>query len=98
MHSLVNLGNIILVFILLLLFYVHYQYYSINTNKFIKIMIILSFLIFAIIFAEHIIYVDKNEKKNVEEYMKYVTYNVNPANMAIRLWAQLLMHPIFHLY
>ncbi len=98
MHSLVNLGNILLLIILLLIFYAHLQGFGNHSNKFIKVMIILSFLIFVVIFVEHIIYVSKNEKKNTEQYMKYIDYSVNPNNMAIRLWTQLLAHPIFHIY
>ena len=98
MYPFVSIGNIILLIVLFLIFYVHFEYFTDSTSRLVKIMLALSFLIFVMIFVEHMIYVRKNEEKNAEEYVKYVEYTVNPNNMAIRLWAQLLMHPIFHIY
>lgn len=98
MYSLVNLGNIILLVILLLIFYSHYQYYSIVTHKFAKIIVILSFLIFVIIFSQHMIYVKKNEDKHAENYLKFINSKININNMAVKLVMDISLHPIFHLY
>lgn len=97
MNSLFNIGNLILLLILLIIFLVHYDYYCPDHDRFSKILIIASFLIFIIIFVKHIIYVRKNEDKHAKDYLKYINYKINPNNMAIRLWIHLLMHPIFHM-
>lgn len=93
-----DLGNALLLFILLLIGYVHHQSFLYANNRYLKTLIILSFLLFIIIFAEHIIDVHQNEEKYKNDYLKYIDYHINPNNNAIKFWLKLLMHPIFHIY
>ena len=70
-----------------------------KNKKWICLLIILSAVLFIIIFVEHFLYVSKNNNNShsMENNLNQIKYNgfFNPYNNAMRLLMNLSKHPIF---
>lgn len=99
----VNFDYILIFLILIIIFWMHCQWIIDNHGYWLKIFIVLSFIIFVTIFVEHTLYcvlIDDKKYHSVssENLQKLQNNNlINNNNRAIRLLINILTHPIFHI-
>jgi hypothetical protein len=82
----------------------HCQWLIESQGRWMKIFIVLSFVVFLIIFMEHIMhcFIKNNNKKYKTmsyENLKKLQSNgiINTNNQAVRLLINIMNHPIFHI-
>ena len=90
----IGIENIIIISILGSIFWLHYQWYK-NINGFIKkIFVVISIIIFLLIFGEHFLYIQKSKKYNALTYENINELLDENSNRAMRLFNNITKHPI----
>ena len=101
-----DIGNILLTGMLFIILCIHLQWGKSQTNRINKVLVILSFLLFVMIFAEQIYYSRKKEELREKEpyeltekqIIRFKTNSIfNQDNNASRLISKIMNHPIFYM-
>ena len=101
MFQQITLPYIIISIMLTLIIVIHSMWFSSETNKCVKILIIGSVTLFFLIFTNHAIHISKvNNKKTIthEDIVNMSKNNfLNTDNSAFKLLLKILEHPIFYI-
>ena len=102
MFQQITLPYIIISAMLTLIIIIHSMWFSSETNKCVKILIIGSVILFFLIFTNHAIHIAKenNKKMVTQEDIINISKNnnfLNTNNNAFKLLFKILEHPIFYI-
>jgi membrane protein YdbS with pleckstrin-like domain len=97
MQPKIDFTYILISLILITIIIGHTMWYKDQNKRFIKIMIVLSVILFVIIFVHHayFVYVHNKEKDITEADIYSLQSGID--NKAIHLLNNMIMHPIFHI-
>lgn len=98
-----NFGNIVIFIILVFITLSHTELIYNNSSRLCILLLLMSYLIFLLIIAEHLWHVEQKSKEEIildEETLNKMEKNykgINMENASVRLFFHLIEHPIFQI-